>query len=133
MTLDLDRGVRLAVLYPEGERAGADDTLVLRLDYGQTCVLFLNGAGAHVERALGVSERDVRCEVLQVGARKEAPSAALLEAVQPASVALSGDVAAKEKALQRWRLAGTTIVSVSGRGSVEFVSDGERVDLFVRR
>ena len=137
LTMDLDGDVRLTVLYPAGEHTSEEDVLVLRIEYGQTCFLLLNGAGGDVERALLAGRQGVRCDVLQTGTRKDTLSAAFLEAVQPALVVLAGDVDAgvgetESKTLERQRLAGTTIALVGERGSIEVVSDGQEYDVLVR-
>jgi competence protein ComEC len=143
--VEVGEGLRLTVL---GSGAGrgteVDQPILLRLDDGRTCVIFAGSAGPGVQRTLqrglGPGGRDLRCDVLQVDGSKGADGldALFLEAVRPALILLTGErvqdgAEGGEMILDRWRLAGTTIVSVDEVGNVEVITDGAMMDVKIHR
>ena len=135
---DLGHGVRLEVLWPprerlEGDRADNNNSVVLRVRYGRFCALLTGDVEAEVERRLVAEGRLTPCAVLKV-AHHGSPSSttsAFLEAVRPAVAVISvgenrfghpdGDV------LARLEAAGARIFRTDRNGTVELISDGERL------
>ncbi len=70
MTIDLDGGAMLEVLYPDhdvtniGSSKANEGSIVMRLSYGNTCALLMADVSSVIENRL---EDDIDCEVLKVG------------------------------------------------------------------
>jgi competence protein ComEC len=140
MRADLGGGLILTVLHPAGSRSTQSDaSVVLRVDYGQTCFLLTGSADQEAQVAMLARGENLRCDVLQMGQGGDegAVTTAFLEAVRPALVVLS-DKEDNEAgnptgdALGQLNLSGATIVGTGQRGSVEVVSDGVGYDVRVR-
>jgi competence protein ComEC len=123
-----------------GLRAG--DVAILRVDYGQTCLLLAASAGAEAERAMLAQDLPpgVRCDVLQVGRHgsEAASTAVFLEAVRPALAVISAGEGNRagdpdERTLARLSEVGATVLRTDEVGSVEAISDGVGVEVRVGR
>lgn len=94
-TLDLGDGAVLTVLWPRAPLAanGSDnnDGAVLRLDYGETSLLFTADIEVETETALVQSGANLRCTVLKVAhhGSKTSTTAAFLKAANPSVAILS--------------------------------------------
>ena len=140
-TVDVGRGVMLTVLHPSGHpRGGGGVPIVLRVDYGQTCVLLAGGADRGAEAEMLGRGEHVRCDVLQVGGRggEEATGAAFLEAVRPAFAVISrgdggGNSQALDETLARLAQHGATVARTDLHGGVEVISDGVGYEVKVGR
>jgi competence protein ComEC len=144
--IDLGGGLILTVLHPIGEPlTGADsdvasDSLVLRVDYGQTCFLLAGGVEQGAEAAILARGEHVRCDVLQVGdhGSQQATSPIFLEAVHPALAVIScgeGNRAGHpaQETVERLTEYGATVVRTDLYGSVEVISDGVGYEVKVGR
>ena len=92
--------------------------VILRLEYGQTCFLFLNSVGTDAQRALLAEQPGAQCDVLQVGGREDALHLALVDAVQPALIVKSGTND------ERLEDGAAVLVRTSVVGNIGIVSDG---------
>jgi beta-lactamase superfamily II metal-dependent hydrolase len=135
--VDLGDGVVLTALHPAGN---GGRPLVLRVDYGQTCLLLARSADVGVEQEMLARGADVRCDVLQVGEHggEGATSARFVEAVRPALAVVScgegnrsGDPA--EAVLARLEENGATVARTDELGSIEVISDGVGYEVRVGR
>ena len=145
--MDMGDGVVVTVLHApdvlpgEEGRLASDDVAVLRVDYGQTCLLLAASAGAKAERAmLAYDLPGVRCDVLQVGRHgsEAASTPAFLEAVRPALAVVSAGEGNRagdpdERTLARLSEVGAMVVRTDEVGSVEVISDGVGVQVRVGR
>lgn len=137
--LDLGGGVVIEVLYPgavlpEGVSPGArDDALVLRLCYGAVCVLLPTAAGPAGQRALLERGLPLGAAVLLLPRQGEEGSldVAFLKEVSPPIAILSTGTArfagADARVLKRVRAAGAALYRTDLQGTVEVVTDGQRV------
>lgn len=130
--------VTLTVLHPGAEHlegTASDDnnnSVVLRLDYGEACVLLTGDAEHEAEADLIAATMPLRCDVLKAGhhGSNGATSAEFVAAVAPQAVVIQvggdnrfghphPDVLA--------RLAGVEVRRTDLHGRVEVVSDGQRL------
>jgi len=132
----LDEGLRLTVLYPGAELSDSADfnvhSLVLRLDYGQTCFLFPGDVDAEVEEQLLEEGAWLDCTVLQAAHHGDSGSTSdlFLEAVTPQMVVIpvgAGNLYHYPHAETLRRLDGLPVYRTDENGSVQMVSDGKRV------
>ena len=132
----LDEEVWLRALWPE---RGATGPLVLRLDYGETSVLLTGGATTLVEELLVARDAEaLQSSVLQIP-RQGAPTGstpAFLEAVDPeiAVISVEDDARTDTPAPQVLaRLLDLLLYRTDRQGTIEIISDGERVSVRTER
>jgi competence protein ComEC len=128
-------GANLAVLHPgagAGPRAGNDESLVLRLDFGQTSLLLAGDAEAQAEAEMLRENVPLHADVLKIGhhGSANATTAPFLDAVAPRMAVIQvgqdnrfGHPAAS--ALER--LAGIPIFRTDRAGAIEIISDGRQI------
>ncbi len=144
--IDLGRGVRLSVLHPADEPSAdaamdvSNESMALRLDYGQTCFLFVGDLGAEGQTALLARRENVRCDVLQVQRdAQDEMSPALAKRVNPSLVVIAGQ--ADSRHAQSGDSipeafgpdAASRVVYTAQYGSIEVISDGQSYDVRVGR
>ncbi|GHG64158.1 ComEC/Rec2 family competence protein [Comamonas sp. JC664] len=139
--LPLGAGVSLTVLWPRApterlldvpEAALEANSVILRLTYGDTTVLFMADAHARTEEHLLARNAPMQATLLKVAAHGTdgATSAAFLSAVSPrAAVISAGDGnlmgAPSPATLERLKAAGTQVFRTDEHGEVQVVSDGK--------
>ncbi|RKH04921.1 MBL fold metallo-hydrolase [Corallococcus sp. CA053C] len=150
--LTLEEGVNLTVLWPrapaeplltgapDGAGANAANSIVLRLTYGDTSVLFAGAARAETESHLLALGRWVPGTLLKVASPgvEGANSQEFLEAVRPQAAVLSGDdsLGRDPKArsvLARLASVGASTFRTDVNGEVHAVSDGKKFELTPQR
>ncbi|ADO74139.1 ComEC/Rec2 family competence protein [Stigmatella aurantiaca] len=149
LRLPLGGGAELTVLWPRAptepllsvkDAEHAANSIVLRLTYGETSVLFMGDARAETEALLLTRKEPLHALLLKVGAHGAAfaTSPEFLQAVHPRAAILSVDSAdlpglpaadtlARLKALQ------TSVFRTDKDGEVHAVSDGKRFVLTPQR
>jgi competence protein ComEC len=130
----LDEGVLLTVLHPgpdlwRGGMSSNDNSLVLRLDYGQVCFLLAGDIGGEVEEYLMEQGAWLECVVLKAAHHGDAGSTSevFLEAVGPEVVVISvgeGNVFHHPHGQMLERAEGLQVLRTDEVGTVEVVSDG---------
>ena len=151
MKFDLDSGVRLEVLNPEGNgqwitkvRPGGSvenaNSVVLRLSYGNFSMLFTGDAETETEDVMMDSGVTLRSQVLKVGhhGSRYATSARFLEAVSPEAAVIS--VGANNRyghpapeTLDRLQKAGVKIYRTDLNGEITIISDGNKFEIQTAR
>ncbi|MBO0725096.1 MAG: MBL fold metallo-hydrolase [Blastocatellia bacterium] len=151
MKFDLDSGVRLEVLNPEGNdllikkvRPGGSvenaNSVVLRLSYGNFSMLFAGDAETETEDMMMDSGVTLRSQVLKVGhhGSRYATSARFLEAVAPEAAVIS--VGAHNRyghpapeTLDRLQKAGVKIYRTDLNGEITIISDGNKFEIQTAR
>jgi beta-lactamase superfamily II metal-dependent hydrolase len=138
LRLPLGPGVELNVLWPRHpteklldvpEAPLEANSIVLRLTYGDTAVLFAGDAHAKTEASLLTRGAPVRATVLKVAAHgADGPTTkAFLEAVRPrAAVISTGDTPAAAT-LARLKAVGAQVFHTDDAGEVQVVSDGKQL------
>ncbi len=135
LQVTLDQGLLLTVLSPSPSALDTDSvdfndrSLVLRLDYGQVCLLLTGDAGAAVEAELVAAGTWLECTVLKVAHHGDAASTteAFLEAVGPRAAVIAVGADNPFRYPQRElldRLDGLAVYRTDEDGSIELVSDG---------
>ncbi|HEX5709610.1 MAG TPA: ComEC/Rec2 family competence protein [Pyrinomonadaceae bacterium] len=127
--------------HPRGVRTRNDDSLVLRLSFGERCFLLTGDIERAAEAALVASGASLRCDVLKAAhhGSRTSSSEAFVAAARPRFVIVS---AAKDspyghphaEVVARWRSSGAEIISTAERGMVTVTTDGRdlRVETFVK-
>ena len=150
--LTLEEGVNLTVLWPRApaeplltgapDEAGANaaNSIVLRLTYGDTSVLFAGAARAETESHLLELGRWVPGTLLKVASPgvEGANSQAFLEAVRPQAAVISGDDSLGRDpkvrgVLARLNSVGASTFRTDVNGEVHAVSDGRKFELTPQR
>jgi competence protein ComEC len=130
--VDLGDGATMTVLHPTTDESDVEDQpVVLRVDYGPTCVLLAGHAGSEAQEAMLARREHVRCDVLQVGGYGSVAglTPSFLETVRPELVIVScGDegcaTASTQAMLAQAQQSGATVVRTDRYGSIDVVSDG---------
>ena len=110
-----------------------DNSLILRLTYGETSFLLMGDAEKEAELDLVAAGKPLKSDVFKVGHHGSATSTTweLLDAVRPEyaviSVGPDRNNLPKQEVLERLRSAGAELYRTDIGGSVLFVSDGARV------
>jgi competence protein ComEC len=139
--------VEIAVLWPvRSENANApsgnDDSVVLRVSYGNRVFLLTGDIEKDAETALaGVQADNLRCDVLKVAhhGSKTSSTDAFVKATQPGlaiiSVGLNSIFGHPHKeVLERWRANGTQVLNTGQRGTITITTDGRdlKVETYVK-
>jgi competence protein ComEC len=136
--VDLGHGIRLEVLHPPAESllhtaaADNDNSLVLRLVWGEASFLFTGDVGAEAERLLLDSGQLLAADVLKVAHHGSGGSstARFLAQVEPAyaviSVGADNRFGHPDEAVLA-RLGSVPVLRTDQQGTVELVTDGQRL------
>src|SRR5262249_49564843 len=147
MKFDLDSGVKLEVLNPQGNdqwirevrRGGSVEnanSVVMRLSYGNFSMLFTGDAETETEDLMMKSGVPLRAQVLKVGhhGSRYATSVRFLEAVAPEAAVISvgggnryGHPA--QQTLDRLRKAGVKVYRTDLNGEIAIVTDGNTFEI----
>jgi competence protein ComEC len=151
MKFDLDSGVKLEVLNPQGEkqritevrRGGSVEnanSVVLRLSYGNFSMLFTGDAETETEDLMMESGEPLRAQVLKVGhhGSRYATSARFLQAVAPEAAIISVGAGNRyghpaQQTLDRLRKAGVKVYRTDLNGEIAIVSDGNTFEIHPAR
>jgi competence protein ComEC len=151
MKFDLDSGVKIEVLNPQGNgqwiekvREGGSlenaNSVVLRLSYGNFAMLFTGDAETETEEAIMNSSAQLRAQVLKVGhhGSRYATSARFLKEVGPEAAVISCGADNRyghptKQTLDRLRKAGVNIFRTDQNGEIAIVSDGNTFEIHAAR
>ena len=143
--IELDEGVSLEVLNPHQERpfgSSNDDSIVLRLTYGEVSVLLAADIESVAEERLSVSGAALRSTVLKVAhhGSRTSTTPAFLQAVDPAVAVISagagnpyGHPAQEVVELLEDSLEPGNVYRTDQHGTVEVVSDGASLWVLTER
>ena len=139
----LDEGLLLTVLHPGPDLFGGggsynDNSLVVRLDYGEVCFLLTGDIGEEVEEQLVEQGAWLDCTVLKAAHHGDAGSTTevFIEVVDPEAVVISvgdGNVFRFPHGEMLERVEGLQVYRTDEDGTVEVVSDGETYSVEVAR
>src|SRR5215475_4096588 len=147
MTFDLDSGVKLVTLNPQGGgewitkvRAGGSvenaNSVVIRLSYGNFSMLFTGDAETETEQLMMKSGEPLRAQVLKVGhhGSRYATSVKFLEAVSPEVAIISCGAGNRyghpaQVTLERLQQAGAKIYRTDLNGEIAIVTDGNKFEV----
>ena len=135
-TLVVDDGVRLEILHPRKmlEDEDNDNSVSLRLVYGNLTVLLTGDAEATAERQMVDSGRSLRASIFKAGhhGSRTSSNSFFLAAVRPQTVIIS---AGKDndaghphpEVLERVANVGATVLRTDELGTIEVITDGEQM------
>jgi len=112
-----------------------DNSIVLRMEYGDVSFLFMGDAEEPVEKELCATFPDLRADVIKIGHHGSATSTSdeLLDAVLPRYAVISvGEDAnnlPKESVLERLRRRNIECLRTDFDGTCIFTSDGEKIEV----
>jgi beta-lactamase superfamily II metal-dependent hydrolase len=147
MKFDLDSGVKLDVLNPQGGDQGIKkvrqggsvenaNSIVMRLTYGNFAMLFTGDAETETEEVMMKSGEPLRAQVLKVGhhGSRYATSAKFLEAVAPEVAIISVGAGNNyghpaQSTLNRLQKAGVKIYRTDLNGEITVVTDGNKFEV----
>ena len=121
--------------------SGNDDSVVLRARFGRSCFLLTGDIERRAEGALIAAGDDLRCDVVKVahhGSRTSSTEefvAATRAAFAVVPVGVDSPFGHPDaQTVARWRAAGAEVLQTGRRGTISFVTDGERltVETFAR-
>ncbi len=151
MKFDLDSGVGIEVLNPQGEgqwitrvRPGGSvenaNSVVLRLSYGDFSMLFTGDAEFETEALMMKSSAPLRSQISKVGhhGSRHATSGKFLDAVNPEAAIISCGDDNKyghpaQPTLDRLRKAGVKVHRTDLSGEIAIVTDGNRFEIHAAR
>jgi competence protein ComEC len=122
--------------------SGNNDSLVLRVSFGQRTFLLTGDMEAEAERSLLAAGDDLRCDALKVAhhGSRTSSTEGFVHATQPSLAVVSVGQDSPyghphPEVLARWRAAGAQLLTTGERGTVTLSTDGEdlRVETFVRQ
>lgn len=147
MKFDLDSGVKLEVLNPQGNgqwitqvRQGGSlenaNSVVLRLSYSNFSMLFTGDAETETEEVMMNSGAPLRAQVLKVGhhGSRYATSGEFLDAVAPEAAVISCGAENRyghptKQTLDRLQKAGVKIYRTDLNGEIAIVTDGNKFEI----
>lgn len=137
----LEGDVRIEVLHPQQgnpyvQTVHNDQSLVLRISYGQTSFLLTGDIEIHSEREILENVSEIKCQVLKSPhhGSKSSSSIPFLQKIAPRIVVISVGEGNRyglpdQEVLQRYQEIGTKIYRTDLHGAVEVSSDGQRISI----
>lgn len=143
-TLALDPSVKIEVLSPRSLPAEDDDanesSVVLRLVYGKTCLLFMGDAGERTEtRLVSTIASRLVCDAIKVGHHGSETSSTIgfVRQVRADTTRKTDAVISVGRenpfglpdslVLERWRIFGATVLTTRDEGAIHLRSDGNHL------
>jgi competence protein ComEC len=138
--------VEAEVLWPPrsespGASSGNDDSIVLRLRFGQRIFLLTGDIEKATEAALTGGQDDLHCDVVKVAhhGSKTSSTDAFVKATQPTIAIIPVGLNSifghpHREVLERWRASGAQILTTGQRGAITITTDGHdlKVETFVK-
>ena len=138
--------VEAEVLWPPRNESvdapsGNDDSVVLRLRFGNRVFLLTGDIEKDAEAALAAGQDDLHCDVIKVAhhGSKTSSTDAFVKATQPTYAVISVGLNSifghpHQEVLERWRAGGAHILTTGERGTITISTDGRdlKVDTFVK-
>jgi len=147
MRFDLDSGVRLETLNPQGDgqwitkvRSGGSvenaNSVVMRLSYGNFSMLFTGDAEFETEALMMSSSAPIGAQVLKVGhhGSRHATSGKFLETAAPEAAVISCGTGNRyghpsQQTLDRLQKAGVKVYRTDLNGEIAIVTDGTKFEI----
>jgi len=139
-------GATMTVLWPllttdRAAPSGNNDSIVLRLQYGERAILMTGDVEKEGEAAIMYAKNEVSSDVVKVPhhGSKTSSTAALVAASHPRVAVISVGLSSvyghpHKEVVERWRASGADVISTGRRGTISVTTDGKtlNVDSFVR-
>jgi len=142
----VDSGVTVTALWPplttdKSARSGNNDSLVLRLQYGEHAVLMTGDVEKEGEMEILAATNDLRSDVVKVGhhGSKTSSTSAFVRATSPGLAIISVGRTSifghpNAEVVERWLDGGAKVMTTGKRGTITVSIDGKdlRVESFIR-
>jgi competence protein ComEC len=131
--------VSLDVLWPPagGETSTNDDSIVLRIQYGERSILLTGDIEQAAERALLTSQQQLHADVIKVAhhGSKTSSTEAFVTATKPQLAVISVGRNSRfghphKEVVDRWQCSGATVLTTGNSGTITITTDGR--DLSVK-
>jgi competence protein ComEC len=128
--------VDVSVLWPPAEGGGSDNdnSVVLRISYGERTILLTGDIEKAAERAL--AGQDLKADVVKVPhhGSKTSSTENFVLATKPAFAIISVGRNSRfghphEQVVQRWQANGATVLTTGNYGTITVTTDGHKLDL----
>jgi competence protein ComEC len=130
--------VAVSVLWPPagGEKSTNNDSIVLRIQYGERSVLLTGDIEQAAERALLTSQQELHADVIKVphhGSRTSSTEA-FVAATQPRLAIISVGRSSRfghphKEVVERWQSNGATVLTTGNSGTITITTDGHDLSL----
>jgi competence protein ComEC len=130
--------VEVSVLWPAagGELSTNNDSLVLRVRYGDRSILLTGDIEKQAERALVESRQDLRADVVKVPhhGSKTSSTSDFVNATKPTLAIVSVGLNSRfghphEEVVQRWKASGANVLTTGVCGTITVTTDGKQISL----
>ncbi|HEU4836294.1 MAG TPA: DNA internalization-related competence protein ComEC/Rec2 [Pyrinomonadaceae bacterium] len=130
--------VAVSVLWPPagGEKSTNNDSIVLRLQYGERSILLTGDIEQAAERALLTSNSPLHADVIKVPhhGSKTSSTEAFVVATKPQFAIISVGRSSRfghphKEVVERWQSKGATVLTTGNSGTITIVSDGHNLSL----
>ena len=129
--------VTVSVLWPPaGEKSTNNDSIVLRIRYGERSILLTGDIEQSAERALLASEQQLDSDVIKVPhhGSKTSSTHDFVNAIRPRFAVVSVGRNSRfghphAEVVERWRSSGATVLTTGNCGTITITTDGQKVSL----
>ena len=130
--------VRVSVLWPPGggETSGNNDSIVLRLQFGERSILLTGDIERAAERALLASQQTLHADVVKVAhhGSKTSSTESFVLATQPTYAIISVGRNSRfghphKEVVERWKSNGATVLTTGENGTITISADGKDLSL----
>jgi competence protein ComEC len=130
--------VVVSVLWPPatGEKSTNNDSIVLRIQYGERSILLTGDIEQATERALLASPQELRTDVIKVPhhGSKTSSTEGFVAATKPTVAIISVGRNSRfghphKEVVERWRSCGATVLTTGHSGTITITTDGHNLSL----
>jgi competence protein ComEC len=123
----------VSVLWPPagGEKSTNNDSIVLRIQYGERAILLTGDIEQAAERSLLVSQQQLHADVLKVPhhGSKTSSTEAFVSATKPQVAVISVGRNSRfghphKEVVERWQSSGATVMTTGTSGTITVTTDG---------
>jgi competence protein ComEC len=130
--------VTVSVLWPPvgGEKSTNNDSIVLRIQYGERSILLTGDIEQAAERSLLASQQQLHAEVIKVPhhGSKTSSTEGFVAATKPQLAIISVGRTSRfghphKEVVERWQSNGTTVLTTGNSGTITVTTDGHELTL----
>lgn len=130
--------VMVSVLWPPagGEKSTNNDSIVLRIQYGERSILLTGDIEQGAERALVMSQQQLHADVIKVPhhGSKTSSTEAFVSATKPQVAIISVGRTSRfghphKEVVERWQSSGATVLTTGRSGTITVTTDGRELNI----
>jgi len=130
--------VMVSVLWPPvgGEKSTNNDSIVLRIQYGERSILLTGDIEQATERSLLASQQQLHADVIKVPhhGSKTSSTEAFVAAINPPIAIISVGRTSRfghphKEVVERWQSNGTTVLTTGNSGTITVTTDGHELTI----